>query len=380
MTDNAPAAELQNTESVYTDVRNSIIAAKTRVSAAVNSAMVLAYWEIGKRIYEAAGDRAEYGTSLLKYLSKRLSKEFGNGFDVTNLRRMRQFYLTFQKRGTLSRELSWSHYQLLMRVENENARSFYAEEAVKSAWSVRQLSRQINSLFYERMLMSQNKDAVAEEIQRLEPRPAYEEIVKDPYVLEFLHLPANPALYESDLEQALINDLEKFLLELGRGFAFVARQKRITFDEKSFYIDLVFYNYLLKCFVLIDLKAGELTHQDIGQMQMYVNYYKREMMNEGDNKPIGIILCSNKSETLVRYTLPEGSPDDDTRIFAAKYLTCLPDEEELRKHLERWRSFHESEVVYQKESGEITGDAASAGMLLHTPIFNPSEIKGNTNK
>ena len=218
---------------------------------------------------------------------------------------------------------------MLMRVENENARHFYLEEAVKSNWSTRQLERQINSFFYERLLSSKNKDEVSNEIVKLELPKSAEDIIRDPYVLEFLGISPSDDFYESDLEQALISHLQKFLLELGRGFSFVARQKRITFDGRHFRIDLVFYNYLLKCFILIDLKIGDLTHQDLGQMQMYVHYYEREMMNEGDNPPIGIVLCADKSESIVKYTLPE----NEKQIFASKYKLYLPSEEELLAEL-----------------------------------------------
>ena len=218
-----------------------------------------------------------------------------------------------------------------MRVENEQARQFYLDESAKSVWSTRQLERQINSFFYERLLSSQNKSEVSAEIQNLAPAKTPEDIIRDPYVLEFLGLEPNASFFERDLEQALIEHLQKFLLELGRGFSFVARQKRFTFDGRHFYIDLVFYNYLLKCFVLIDLKLGDLTHQDLGQMQMYVNYYTREMMNEGDNPPIGIVLCADKSDTVVKYTLPE----QNTQIFASKYKLYLPTEDELRLELQR---------------------------------------------
>lgn len=322
----------QKSNEVYSSVRNSVIAAQKQVYAAVNSAMVTAYWEIGEQIYKACGenDRAEYGKNLIVYLSKQLTAEFGKGFDETNLRKMRQFYSTFPIRDTLCLELSWSHYRLLMRVTNDAARRFYADECAKSGWSVRQLARQINTLYFDRILASQDKTAVAAEIQTLEPKPEYEKIIKDPYVLEFLDLPQNPHFYEKDLEQALIDHLQKFLLELGRGFSFVARQKHIAFDDRHFYIDLVFYNYILKCFVLIDLKLGDLTHQDLGQMQMYVNYYTRELMNEGDTPPIGIVLCANKSDAVVKYTLPE----NNTQIFASKYMTYLPTEEELKRELQ----------------------------------------------
>ena len=265
----------------------------------------------------------------MKELSEQMTRDFGKGFTVTNLKYMRQFYLTFPNGHALRGELSWTHYRLLMKVENDNAREFYMQEAVKSQWSTRQLERQINSFFYERLLSSKNKERVAAEVRDLEPAKKPEDIIRDPYVLEFLGLTQNDDFYESDLEQALITHLQRFLLELGRGFSFVARQKRITFDGRHFRIDLVFYNYILKCFVLIDLKVGDLTHQDLGQMQMYVHYYERELMNEGDNPPIGIVLCADKSESVVKYTLPE----DETQIFASKYKLYLPSEEELIQEL-----------------------------------------------
>jgi predicted nuclease of restriction endonuclease-like (RecB) superfamily len=252
---------------------------------------------------------------------------------------MRQFYLAFPKFHALRGELSWTHYRLLLKVQNDTARKFYLEEAVKSQWSTRQLARQINSFFYERLLSSNNRDAVSSEIQHLESSIQPEDTIRDPYVLEFLGLKHNSDLYESDLEQALIEHLQKFLLELGRGFSFVARQKRFTLDGRHFYIDLVFYNYILKCFVLIDLKAGDLAHQDIGQMQMYVNYYTRELMNDGDNLPIGLILCADKSENIVKYTLPE----DNAQIYTSEYMLYLPSEEELIKELDLTRGLFEGE-------------------------------------
>lgn len=262
----------ENASETYSKIRNSIIAAQKRIYTAVNSAMVQAYWEIGEQIYIACGenDRAEYGKGLLQYFSDHLTTEFGKGFTVANLRNMRQFYMMYQKRYTLCSELSWSHYRILMRISDEKRREWYTEECAKSGWSVRQLERQISTMFYERLLASKDKGSVRNEIQNKEPKPEYEKIIRDPYVLEFLDLPENPHFYEKDLEQAIIDHLQKFLLELGRGFSFVARQKKITFDGRHFYIDLVFYNYILKCFVLIDLKLGDLTHQDLGQMQMYV--------------------------------------------------------------------------------------------------------------
>lgn len=318
-------------EDVYRQVRGYVVHAQQKVYKAVNSAMVEAYWQIGKAVHEACGenDRAAYGKQVLKILSERLTAEFGRGFSISALRTMRQSYYTFPIQHTLCVELSWSHYRLLMRVQDEDARNFYTEEAAKSGWSVRQLQRQINTMYYQRMLASQDKQSVAAEIETTVPKPEYEKIVKDPYVLEFLDLPKNEHFYESDIEQALIDHLQKFLLELGRGFSFVARQKHFNVEGRHFYIDLVFYNYILKCFVLIDLKTEDLTHQDIGQMQMYVNYYTREQMNEGDNPPIGILLCADKSDMLVRYILPEGN----TQIYASKYMAYMPSEEELKREL-----------------------------------------------
>lgn len=315
----------------YIAVRNSLISAQQQVYKAVNTTMVQAYWEIGEQIYKACGenDRAEYGKNLLQYLSEQLTLEFGKGFSVRNLRNMRNFYLAYPIRQTVFAELSWSHYLHLIKIDNEDRRKFYTDECIKSGWSVRQLERQINSFFYERLLSSQDKKAVSDEINTLEPKPEYEKIIRDPYVLEFLNLEQNPHFYEKELEQAVIDHLQKFLLELGRGFSFVARQKHITFDDRHFYIDLVFYNYILKCFVLIDLKIGDLSHQDLGQMQMYVNYYTRELMNEGDNPPIGIVLCADKSDAVVKYTLAE----ENNQIFASKYKLYMPTEEEFKNEL-----------------------------------------------
>ena len=319
---------------IFQEIKEILQEAKNKVYKVANNAMVEAYWNIGRVIVEKQGgkDKAEYGTALLKNLSKEMTKEFGKGFTLTNLKYMRQFYLNFPKSHALSDQLSWTHYRLLMRVENENARNFYLEESIKENWSTRQLERQITTLFYERILSSKNKNKVAQEIYKLEPqRKQPEDIIKDSYVLELLGLPENMDFLEKNLEQALIDHLQKFLLELGRGFSFVARQKRITFDGRHFYIDLVFYNYILKCFVLIDLKVGDLTHQDLGQMQMYVHYFEDEMMTEGDNPPIGIVLCADKSESVVKYTLPKG----EKQIFASKYMVYLPTEEELLSEVKK---------------------------------------------
>ena len=335
----------------YNEIKNILISARNKVYKTANFAMVEAYWNIGKRIIDEQGGKytAEYGQGLLQELSKQMTKDFGKGFTVANLKNMRQFYLTFPNGYALRSELSWTHYRSLMRVENEKARNFYLEETIKSNWSTRQLDRQINSFFYERLLSSQNKEEVSKEITQLEKNKVPEDIIRDPYVLEFLGLEANADFYESDLEQALISHLQKFLLELGRGFSFVARQKRFTFDGRHFRIDLVFYNYILKCFVLIDLKIGDLTHQDLGQMQMYVHYYEREMMNEGDNSPIGIVLCADKSDSIVKYTLPE----DEKQIFASKYKLYLPSEEELLNELNKEYLTIESYADKEKAPGVL---------------------------
>ena len=316
---------------IYGQIKEILTLARAKAYSAVNFAMVEAYWLIGKQIVESqsGNERAEYGTQLLKYLSEQLTRDFGKGFDERELRKIRQFYLTFPIRDAVRPELAWTHYRLIMRVENDTVRNFYIDECIKSNWSTRQLERQINTHFYERLLSSQNKEAVSNEIQKTAPLPEPKDFIKNPYVLEFLNITPTPELYEKELETALINHLQAFLMEMGRGFSLVARQKRISFDGRDFYIDLVFYHYILKCFVLIDLKMNDLTHQDLGQMQMYVNYYTREMMNEGDNPPIGIILCADKSEAIVRYTLAE----DNKQIFASKYMLYLPTEQELKNEI-----------------------------------------------
>ncbi len=284
-------------------------------------------------------ERAEYGKEVLKELSKVLTKEFGKGFSVTNLQQIRNFFLVYEKQQTLSVNsnqkqqtpsaefnLSWSHYLKLMRIDDENERSFYEIESFKNNWSVRELQRQFDSALFTRLALSRNKDKTKELSEKGLIFEKPKDVIKDPYILEFIGLQEHTEYSESELEQEIIDKLEHFLLELGNGFTFVSRQKRITFDEMHFRIDLVFYNRLLKCFVLIDLKIGEIKHQDLGQMQMYVNYYDREIRLEEENKTIGIVLCRDKSESLVEYTLPE----NNEQIFASKYKTVLPSKEELK--------------------------------------------------
>ena len=315
----------------YEQIVGILETARRRAYAAVNFAMVEAYWEVGRDIVRQQGGevRAEYGEALIDLLSKRLTERFGKGFTRANLRNMRQFYLAFPIRDALRSELSWTHYRRLMRIPSEESRLWYMNECAESNWSTRQLERQIDAMFRERLLASRDKAAVAKEVHEREPPRRAEDIIRDPYVLDFLGFSQDDRFYESELEQSLITHLQKFLLELGTGFTFEARQKRLNFGGDHFFVDLVFYNYRMRCFVLIDLKTGTLTHQDLGQMQMYVNYYTRKLMNEGDNPPIGIVLCANKNDSVVEYTLPEGN----SQIFAAKYLTCLPSKEELAREL-----------------------------------------------
>ena len=323
----------------YQSIREVLEQARKRVYRNIQSEMVLAYWQIGKMIVEKQGGnpRADYGDGLLKELSSQLSKDFGRGFDERNLRFIRQFYLIFPKRNALRTELSWTHYRSLIRVEDEHARNFYVSEAISGNWSTRQLDREISTFSYQRYLASHGNHDVVDDTAKKEKKDNPLDIIKDPYILDFAGIKPDSSFYESDLEQALITHLNEFLLELGNGFAFVARQRRFNMDGRNFYVDLVLYNYKLKCFVLIDLKRGDLTHQNIGQMQMYVNYYTRELTEPGDNPPIGIILSTDKSDTLVRYTLPL----DNKQIFASKYMLYLPKEDELRDEMNKQRKLLE---------------------------------------
>ncbi|MBQ3863834.1 MAG: DUF1016 family protein [Schwartzia sp.] len=317
-------------QNIYGEIRQSIIQVQNKVQQAVNFGMVQLYWEVGRRLDEACdGQRADYGKEILKVLSAKLTEEFGKAYSVRNLQMMRQFYVAFPIANTLCSQLSWSHYRLLMRVNDIDARNYYEKECAADGWSVRELERQITTFAYQRTVAHQQGQEKLP--TKAEPKPVpYKDFIRDPYVLEFLELTPPAEFYEKDIEQGIIEHLQKFLLELGRGFSFVARQKHIEIDGDHFYIDLVFYNYILKCFVLIDLKLGKVKHQDIGQMQMYVNYYKSNMLTEGDNEPIGIVLCAEKNEAVVKYTL--GS-DSNTHIYASKYMPYMPTEEELKKEL-----------------------------------------------
>ena len=320
---------------IYQEIKELLYSAKNRVYQAINTTMTQTYFQIGKRIVEEeqGGEiRAEYGSALLKNLSSELIKEFGKGYSEQNLKNMRQFYLIYQKRQTVSSEfkLSWSHYIFLTRIENIDERNFYEIESIENSWSLRELKRQFDSGLFERLKLSSDKQKVKELSLNGQVIQTAQDLIKDPYILEFVGLPELSSYSESELEQKLIDKLEHFLLELGKGFTFVARQKRITIDEKHFKVDLVFYNRLLKSFVIIDLKIGELKHQDIGQMMMYVNYFDRFEKTEDENSTIGIILCKDKSKALVELTLPK----DNNQIYASKYLTILPNKEEFKKLLE----------------------------------------------
>lgn len=338
---------------LYTAIAEVIQQARQQIKQAVNQQMVQAYWHIGRLIVEEeqqGQERAEYGKQQLKQLSQRLQNEFGKGFDVGNLRNMRQFYLTIPKHYTLCSVLSWSHYRILMRLENPSARQWYADEAAQQNWSVRALERQIGVLYYERLLASKDKSVVEQEAQQKtaalpdDPR----EFLRGPYILDFLNL-QDKTYQENDLEQAIISNLQQFLLELGKGFAFVERQQRIRTDDGDYFIDLVFYNFHLKCFLLIDLKMHKLTHQDVGQMDMYVRMYEEHKRRSDDNPTIGLILCSEHNHTVARYSVLS----ENKQLFASKYLTELPSEEELRRELERERDrvlrIQEAAAHYQSD-------------------------------
>jgi len=321
-------------KSFIIEIKEILNKARNQVYKKINNIMTTTYFKIGKRIVEQeqkGKTRAEYGKSLLKTLSSELTKEFGKGFSVRNLEQMRKFYLVFQKTKTVSAkfELSWSHYIFLSRIENEDERNFYEIESIKNNWSLRELKRQFDTALFEIVALSKNKQEIKTLSQKGQVIESPKALIKDPYILEFVGLEEKSSFSENELEQKLIDKIENFLLELGRGFTFVARQKRFTFDEEHFRVDLVFYNRFLKCFVLIDLKIGKLKHQDLGQMMMYVNYFDRYEKTEDENPTIGIILCKDKNDTLIELTLPK-----DTQIFASRYQTILPNKEELKKLLE----------------------------------------------
>ena len=347
---------------LFQSVKTILDTAFQNVYRAANSAMVEAYWEVGRLIVEeeqSGSFRADYGKNVLKELSASLTLEFGRGYSVSNLKNFRQFYLVFPEvcqqipdgnnslaiRYTLCSELSWSHFRLLMRVENQEARAFYQKETVLQNWSVRALDRQISTLYYERIISSRDKNPVkfeAEQSLKALSESA-RDFIKDPYILEFLRLKPESSYLEKTLESALLENLHSFILELGRGFAFVGRQFHINAGTENYYIDLVFYNYILKCFVLIDLKVGKLTHQDVGQMDMYVRMFEEKIRQTDDNPTIGLILCSQQNESVIKYSVLAESK----QLFSSKYKLYLPTEEELKTELERDRIHIENQLQEQ---------------------------------
>jgi len=314
--------------------------------------MVQTYWNIGRLIVEDeqnGNNRAEYGKKQLEQIAETLTQEFGKGFDARNLRKMRQFYTTFSKWDSVSTKLSWTHYRRLIQMENKEARDWYIKESIENNWSARALDRQISTLYYERLISSKEKQPVEDEAKTKtqELKLDTKDMLRDPYIFDFLNLP-HTSLVESDLEQGLIDNLQQFLLELGRGFAFVSRQQRLHVEEQDFYIDLVFYNFKLKCFLLIDLKIGKLTHQDVGQMDTYVRVYDKFHKGEDDNPTIGLILCSEKSEAVAKYSVLS----DSKQLFSSKYLPFLPSEEELRTELLRERQL----IVDKSDTREVADE------------------------
>ena len=330
------------------DIRQLLASSRAGLVQTVNSAMAQTYWHVGRLIVEdeqKGQSRADYGTQQIEFLAEKLQSEFGKGFHARNLRNMRQFYVAFPIWNAVRTELSWTHYRILMRLENTKARDWYLNEAIASHWSARALERQIGTLYYERLLSSKDKALVAQEAaENAQPLATHpKDFLRDPYVLDFLNLP-HQSFLEKDIEQAIIDNITEFLLELGRGFAFVARQQRISVEDQDFYLDLVFYNFKLKCFLLVDLKLGKLNHADVGQMDTYVRIYDEQFREADDNPTIGLLLCSEKSQAVVKYSVLA----DSNQLFASKYLPYLPTEDELRRELERERNLI---VQWQSELG-----------------------------
>lgn len=326
------------------EIKKILKNARQKAYTAVNSAMVEAYWEIGRRIVEeeqSGRERAEYGKEIIKNLSKELTEEFGKGFGERNIRNIRQFYVLFsdyEKWKSLISKLTWTHIQKVLRVSDEKARIFYLTEAAENMWSVRALDRNISTLYYNRIVASIDKKTVEDEMKEKIKSLQTEEFIKNPVVLEFLDLPTNMFYTESQLEKALTDDIQKFMMELGKGFAFVERQQHIRTENSDFYIDLVFYNYILKCFVIVELKTEKLTHQDIGQLDMYVRMYDDLKKQENDNPTIGLLLCTETDRTIIKYSVL----NDNKNLFASKYINYLPSEEELINEIERQKTLFES--------------------------------------
>lgn len=323
---------LKEIDVTFESIKELVINSRSKVYSVVNTEMLNLYWNIGKMILEIQNgeERADYGDLVIDRLSEKLTREFEKGFSARNLRRMRNFYVCFPIWTTVSSKLSWSHYVELIKVDDENKRNFYFHECISSRWSIRELQRQKASLLFERLALSTDKKGVLKLAKKGQVLKTGEDLVKDPFVLEFLDIKEDTSYLETDLENNILMHLKEFLLELGKGFSYVGNQVRLTLEEDHFYPDLVFYNRILKCFVIIDLKIGKATHQDIGQMEMYVNYYDREIKDKDENPTIGILLCTDKNETVVKYTLPK----DNKTIFAASYRLHMPTEQELIKMIE----------------------------------------------
>ena len=321
--------EILEIDNLYKDIKEKIVNSRTKMLKQIDTTMVEVYWYVGKitsELYIKSSDGI-YGKRIINALSKKLIKDFGNGFSEVSIRRMRRFYECYPIWSAVPTELSWSHFQELIRIDRKEERDFYETESIKSNWGYRELGRQINTKLYDRYLISPNKEIIMLESKKGKIEKQPEELLKSPYIFEFAGLKENKNYLESDLEESLLNHLTEFLLELGRGFSFVASQQRLKIGSEYYYPDLVFYNRLARCFVIIDLKNGKLSHQDIGQMQMYVNYYKKTQMIDGENEPIGILLCADKDDAVVEMTLG----DNVKNIYASKYLTYMPSREELIK-------------------------------------------------
>ena len=353
--------EIDKTEQLYSNIKNLLLNARKQVLTTVNSVMTLTYYEIGRQIVEEeqnGKNRASYGKELLKNISKKLTVEFGKGFSERNLRLFRKFYQVYSvdeiwqsmiAKSQTDNMLSWTHYIILMRMTDIKERKFYEIEAKQENWTVREMERQIDTCLYQRLSLSRDKKEVLELSAKGQIIEKAKDLIKEPYILEFLGLEENPNYSENDLETAIINHLEKFIMELGKGFLFQGRQVRFSFEEEHFFVDLVFYNRILKCFVLIDLKIGKLKHQDIGQMQMYVNYYDRNVKLADENKTIGIIICNDKKDTLVEMTLPK----DNEQIFASKYSMILPSKDDLMKIVQEEKEKNSLSLDKERGWGEF---------------------------
>lgn len=331
--------EISKVDVIYKDIKEKIKNARSKMLKQIDTTMIEVYWYVGKitsELYNNSSD-GTYGKRIIEALSKKLTNEFGNGFSAVSIRRMRRFYEYYPNWSAVPTELSWTHFQELIRIERKEERDFYQTESIKSNWGYRELGRQINTKLYDRYLISPDKNLIMVESKKGEIEKQPEELLKSPYIFEFAGLKENKNYLESDLEKSLLNHLTEFLLELGRGFSFVASQQRLKIGLEYYYPDLIFYNRLAKCFVIVDLKIGKLSHQDIGQMQMYVNYYKKTQMIEGENEPIGILLCADKDDAVVEMTLG----DNVKNIYASKYLTYMPSKDELLKIIKDERELFE---------------------------------------